>query len=43
MAQVHHPNLVIFVATALDEEAEQLQAPPLIVTKLLDTKSSPGL
>ena len=37
MAQIHHPNLIRIIAAVLDEEAEQLQAPPLIVTELLDT------
>lgn len=37
MAQIHHPNLLRFIAAVLDEEAEQLQAPPLIVTERLDT------
>ena len=37
MAQIHHPNLVRFVAAVLDGPAERLQAPPLILTELLDT------
>ena len=37
MAQVRHPNLVQFIAAVLDEAAEQLQAPPMIITELLDT------
>ena len=37
MAHVRHPNLVRFIAAVLDEAAEQLRAPPLIVTELLDT------
>ena len=37
MAQVRHPNLVRFIAAVLDEAAERLQAPPMIVTELLDT------
>ena len=36
MAQVRHPNLVRFIAAVFDE-AEQLQAPPMIITELLDT------
>lgn len=36
MAQVHHPNLVRFIAAVLDGRAERLQAPPLIITELLD-------
>ena len=37
MAQVCHPNLVRFIAAVLDEAAERLQAPPMIITELLDT------
>ena len=37
MAQVHHPNLVRFITAVLDEAAEHLEAPPLIVAELLDT------
>ena len=37
MAQVHHPNLVRFVAAVLDGPAERLQAPAMILTELLDT------
>ena len=37
MAQVCHPNLVQFIAAVLDEAAEQLQTPPMIITELLDT------
>lgn len=37
MAHVRHPNLVRFIAAVLDEAVEQLRAPPLIITELLDT------
>ena len=37
MSQVRHPNLVRFIAAVLDEDAEQLRAPPMIITELLDT------
>ena len=37
MAQVRHPNLVCFIAAVFDEEAEQLQKSPMIITELLDT------
>ena len=36
MAQVRHPNLVRFIAAVLDEAAERLQLPPMIITELLD-------
>ncbi len=37
MAQVRHPNLLLFIAAVFDEQADRLQEPPLIVTELLDT------
>ena len=37
MSQVRHPNLIRFIAAILDEDAEQLRAPPMIITELLDT------
>jgi multidrug efflux pump subunit AcrA (membrane-fusion protein) len=36
MAQVRHPNLVRFIAAVLDGPAERLQAPPMIITELMD-------
>ena len=36
MAQVRHPNLVRFIAAVLDGPAERLQAPPVIITELMD-------
>ena len=37
LSQVRHPNLVQFIGAVFDEQAERLQAPPLIITELLDT------
>ncbi len=37
MAQVRHPNLLLFIAAVFDEQADRLQGPPLIVTELLAT------
>lgn len=37
MAQVRHPNLVLFIAAVFDEQVDSLQAPPLIVNELLST------
>ena len=36
LAEVHHPNLVQFIGTVFDEEAERDRKPPLIITELLD-------
>ena len=36
MTQVRHPNLVRFIAAVLDEAAETLRSPPMIITELLD-------
>ena len=36
MAQVRHPNLLLFIAAVFDEQAKNLQSPPLIITELLD-------
>ncbi len=36
MAQVRHPNLLLFIAAVFDEQADRLEAPPLIVTELLE-------
>ncbi len=36
MAQVRHPNLLLFIAAVFDDQADRLQEPPLIVTELLD-------
>ncbi len=35
MAQVRHPNLLLFIAAVFDEQTERLAEPPLIVTELL--------
>ena len=37
LAQVRHPNLVQFIGVVLDEAALRLQAPPMIITELLET------
>ncbi len=37
MAQVRHPNLLLFIAAVFDRQVERLAEPPLIVTELLDT------
>ena len=37
MTQVRHPNLVRIIAAVFDNESRVLQAPPMIVTELLDT------
>ena len=36
LAQLRHPNLVQLIGIVLDEAALKLQAPPMIVTELLD-------
>ena len=36
LAEVHHPNLVQFIGSVFDEEAERDRKPPLIITELLD-------
>ena len=36
MALVRHPNIVRIIATVFDNESHRLQAPPLIVTELMD-------
>ncbi len=35
MAQVRHPNLLLFIAAVFDEQTRRLAEPPLIVTELL--------
>ena len=37
LAQLRHPNLVQLIGVVLDEAALKLQAPPMIITELLDT------
>ena len=37
MAQVRHPNLLLFIAAVFDGEVERLRSPPLIIMELLDT------
>ena len=37
LAQQRHPNLVQLIGVVLDEAALKLQAPPMIITELLDT------
>ncbi len=36
MAQVRHPNLLLFIAAVFDERVDRLEEPPLIVSELLD-------
>ena len=36
MAQVRHPNVIRIIAAVFDDEARQLQAPPMIVLELFD-------
>ena len=36
LAQLRHPNLVQLIGVVLDEAALKLQAPPMIITELLD-------
>ncbi len=36
MAQVRHPNLLLFIAAVFDEQVDRLEEPPLIVSELLE-------
>ena len=37
LAKIRHPHLVQFIGAVFDEQVQQLRAPPLIVTELMDT------
>ncbi len=36
MAQVRHPNLLLFIAAVFDKKVDRLQESPLIISELLD-------
>lgn len=36
LAQVRHPNLVLFIAAVFDEKAHRIEESPMIITELLD-------